>query len=153
MVAFAFVGTALAAQTKTCSKSAMKTCSKAEMAACKKAGVTCIIMDEGASETEVAAALASAELAAENSESIEKKVCDKTGAISFYEKSVCSKSGKVSKAEVYYDVKEASFVNVSPKDVMSAEKEAKVVKTSTKSAKKSCSKSGKKCCASKKKGA
>ncbi len=128
-------------------KSCSKVCTKDQAAACKKAGVTCIIMEEG-STTSVASALATAELAADNDENIEKSVCSKSGKISFYKKSVCSKSGKVSKDEVLYDVKSASFVNVSPSDAMN--KEAKVVKTSSSETKK-CAKSGKKCCASKKK--
>ena len=126
--AFALVGTAMNAQTKACSKSAAKTCTKAEMEACKKAGITCLIMEDG-STTDVASALKSAELAASNDENIEKRTCEKSGAISFYQKKVCAVSGKVSKSEVAYDVKAGEFVNVSPRDIMSAEKEAKVVKT------------------------
>jgi len=132
---------------------AQKVCSKSEAKACAKAGVTCIIMEDGA-KTDVASALAAAELAAEGSEHIEKKVCSKSGSISFFKSSTCAKSGKVSKEEVLYDVKSASFVNVSPKDMIS-DNEAKIIRTSKESGTKAkaCSKTGKKCCASKKKGA
>lgn len=133
---------------------AQKVCSKSEAKACAKAGVTCIIMEDGA-KTDVASALAAAELAADNNEHVEKKVCSKSGSISFFKSSTCAVSGKVSKEEVLYDVKSASFVNVSPKDMIS-DNEAQIIKTSKEEAgtkAKTCAKSGKKCCASKKKGA
>jgi len=132
---------------KVCTKSQAKACAKV----CAKAGITCIIMEEG-DETSVASAMAAADLAATNDEHIEKRVCSKSGSISFYKSSTCAKSGKVSKEEVLYDVKSSSFVNVSPSDMIS-DQEAKIVKTSKETAgkAKTCSKKGKACCASKKK--
>lgn len=132
---------------------AQKACTKSEAKACAKAGVTCIIMEEG-SETSVASALAAADLAASTDENIEKRVCSKSGSISFFKSSTCAESGKVSKEEVLYDVKSSSFVNVSPSDMIS-DQEAQIIKTSDETAVKSktCAKSGKACCASKKKGA
>jgi hypothetical protein len=132
---------------------AQKVCSKADAKACAKAGVSCIIMEDG-SATSVASALSEASIAADKDQSVEKSVCSKTGAISFFKSKTCEVSGKVSKEEVLYDVKSASFVNASPSDMIS-DQEAKVVKTSkttTKSAK-TCSKKGAACCASKKAGA
>lgn len=132
---------------------AQKVCTKSQAKACAKAGVTCIIMEEG-SETSVASAMAAADLAATNDEHIEKRVCSKSGSISFFKSSTCAKSGKVSKDEVLYDVKSSSFVNVSPSDMIS-DQEAQIIKTSDKATgkAKTCSKKGKACCASKKKGA
>jgi len=130
---------------------AQKTCTKSQAAACAKSGAKCLVIDDK-SETSVASAMAEAELAAQNDETIEKKVCSKSGTVSFFKSSTCPKSGTVSKEEVLYDVKNASFVNVAPSDMIS-DQEAEVIKVSDKSAEKvkSCSKSGKKCCASKKK--
>ncbi len=146
--AFIFSVGAINAQ-KVCTKANAKACAKA----CAKAGVTCIIMEEG-SETSVASAMAAAELAASNDEAIEKRVCSKSGSVSFFKSQTCAKSGKISKEEVLYDVKSSSFVNVSP-SVMISDQEAQIIKTSneTTSKAKTCSKKGAKCCASKKKGA
>ena len=131
--------------------SAQKTCTKSQAAACAKSGVKCLVIADK-SETSVASAMAEAELAAQNDETIEKSVCPMSGTVSFFKTSTCSKSGKVSKEEVLYDVKNSSFVNVSPSDMIS-DQNAEIIKVSDKGAKKvkACSKSGKKCCASKKK--
>ena len=54
--------------------------------------------------------------AAELDESVEQKVCAKSGNVSYVRKNVCEKSGKVSYADVEYDAATAKFVNVSPSD-------------------------------------
>lgn len=137
---FAFVLTAgmVSAQDagvkKSCAKSCAKTCSKSKASAS---------LD---SETKVASALAAADLVAEKDGSIEKKVCDMTGSVSYYKKSVCEKSGSVKMTEVEFDADKNSFVNVSPKEMM-AEKEGTAVKAASKSADASPKK---KCCAGKK---
>ncbi len=143
---FAFVMFAglVSAQDTAAKKSCAKTCAKT--CASKKASASV----DG--ETKVASAETAAELAAAEDESIERKVCDVSGSISYYRKSTCSVSGATKMTEVQYDGETKSFVNVSPKDVMSAEAEAKVVKTSSKD-KKSCAKKCAKTCASKKSGA
>lgn len=127
---------------KSCSKTCMKTCLEKSM---KSASVD-------TDETQVASAEKAAEIAAASDESIERKVCSDTGAISYYKKETCAHSGAVKMTEVNFDAESNSFVNVSPRDVMAAEKEAKVVKTSAKS-KKECSKACAKTCKGKKAGA
>ena len=122
---------------KSCAKKCAKTC------ASKKASAD--------SETKVASAEAYAEIAAEaaaSDESIERKVCDMSGKVSYYKKSTCEVSGATKMTEVQYDADSKAFVNVSPKDVM-ADKEAKVVKTSSEK-KACCAGKDKKACASKK---
>ncbi len=77
-----------------------------------------------------------AEKAAMADDSIEKKVCSKSGEVSYYKTSVCPASGKVSAEPVQWDEAKATFV--------STKMEA------GDSAKKSCSKSKKECSKSKK---
>jgi hypothetical protein len=83
---------------------------------------------------------AKAAKAASMDESIEKKVCEKSGKVSYHKKSVCEKSGKVSYQEVQYDEASAQFVTLDETDVKAS------------SAKKSCGKK-KGCCAKKAKAA
>lgn len=45
---------------------------------------------------------------------IEKRVCEKSGSVSYVRKSVCSASGKVSFQDVEFCSKSSKFVNVSP---------------------------------------
>lgn len=111
---------------KACSKTAKATCSKT-----------------------AAAKLASMD------DSIEQKVCAKSGNVSYYQTSTCAKSGKVSTNEVKYCSDSQKFVNVAPGSkamgVSGSNKPA-----CSKAAKASCSKSagaksvsldGKKSCA------
>ncbi|MBT8231058.1 MAG: hypothetical protein HKO66_09705 [Saprospiraceae bacterium] len=140
LLLFAFVLTSglVTAQDASAKKSCAKTCAKT----CTKSKTASV----DASETKVASAMSAADLVADKDENIEKRVCDITGSVAYFQKAVCAKSGSVKMTEVQFDENSNSFVNVSPRDVMSAEKEAKVVKaseTTTKSAKKAC-------CASKK---
>lgn len=107
-------------------------------------------------ETKVASALSAADAVAAEDESIQKKVCDLSGSISYFRKSVCEKSGSVKMTEVQFDEVQNAFVNVSPMDAAAADKDAKVVKASAKEAtavkKKACSKTcskSKKACAKK----
>ncbi|MDQ3141059.1 MAG: hypothetical protein M3Q56_02310 [Bacteroidota bacterium] len=110
----------LAAQ--TCNHSAKatsgKSCTKAEMKACGSATVS-------------AAALT----AAVNDPTIEKKVCEKSGAVCFVRKSVDATTGEASFASVKYDDATATFVNYTPETT-----EVKGKKACCKAGSKSCTK-------------
>lgn len=83
--------------------------------------------------------------------SIEKKVCEESGKVSYFQTSVCEVSGKESVNEVKYCDKSKKFVNVSP----SAEAKKDCSKKCTKGAKeakatgvsntKACTKGAKSC--------
>lgn len=76
-----------------------------------------------------------AALAAETN--VQKRVCAKSGSVSYVRKDVCQKSGKVSYADVEFCSKSGKFVNVSPSgnaEVMSA----KTVSGGATTAKKGC---------------
>lgn len=123
---------------KSCAKTCAKTCTKSKASASVD------------SETKVASALSAADIVADQDESIQKKVCDITGSVAYFQKSVCEKSGSVKMTEVTFDETANAFVNVSPRDVMSAEKEGTAVKAASvssdaKSKKKACC-AGKKAC-------
>jgi len=140
LLLFAFVLSAgmATAQDSGAKKSCSKTCAKAKASASTD------------SQTKVASALSAADIVADKDESIEKKVCDVTGSVAYFQKSVCEKSGSVKMTEVQFDEKANSFVNVSPKDVMSVEAEGTAVKAASvssdvKSTKKACC-AGKKSC-------
>lgn len=85
---------------------------------------------------------------------IQKRVCQKSGTVSYMRKDVCQKSGKVSFAEVEYCTKSGKFVNVSPKDGLGdgATMSAKTVagEGSTTAKKAGCTAAQKAACASKK---
>ena len=51
-----------------------------------------------------------AEKAAASDENIEKKVCQKSGKVSYVRKDVCEKSGKVSYTDLVYDPGQGKFV-------------------------------------------
>lgn len=140
---FAFLGLVSIA---TNAQTTKKSCNPA---ACTKAkdGKTC------SSKTDAAAIKM-----ADSDASIEKKVCPKSGKVSFVRKSICPNTKKVSYTDVEYCSKSEKFVNVSPK---SSVKEAAVKtacdtqksKGTATAEKASCSKGAAKdkaCCASKK---
>ncbi len=97
--------------------------------------------------------------AAEADATIEKKVCEKSGKVSYVKKDVCEKSGKVSFASVSYDAAQGQFVafDEKAKDCSSKAKagsgccasKGKATGVSSKD-KKECAKKGSGCCASKK---
>ena len=93
--------------------------------------------------------------AASLDETIERRVCETSGKVSYYRKDVCQKSGKVSYEPVNYDAATNQFVNASPSEMGSAKKSCCASKGATATAastgKKACagSKAGKSCCASK----
>lgn len=184
LFAFAMTAGLVSAQDVAAKKSCAKTCTKAEQAACAKSctaaekaacaklGIKCtskavavaaleqVTNESEASASNVLSASVAAEVLADTDESISRKECPMSGKVSYFRKSECAKSGKISMDEVKYCTKSEDFVNVSPSE-MSAEKEAKVIKTAdtvdgqvqtTKSKKKACCK-GKKKCGSKKAGA
>lgn len=85
-------------------------------------------------------------------ETIERRVCEKSGNVSYWQKSVCEKSGNVSFSQVSYDTAEGTFVNVSPSEAHGKAAKGKSCcagKASAKNA--SCSSKGKAGCCSKKK--
>jgi len=53
---------------------------------------------------------------AEADPSIERKVCDYSGAVSYYKKKQCEVSGNTSYTEVNYDAALGQFVNISPSE-------------------------------------
>lgn len=164
----AFVMTASFATAQTCSKSkksCAKTCAaKKASADAATATATDVAMEGEASASNVLSAQAIAELAdiaAKNDETIQRKECQYSGKVSYFQKSECAKSGKISMNEVKYCTDSQAFVNASPSEVMSAEGEAKVIKTAetvdgkvqSSGTKKACCKGKKKCSSSKKTGA
>ena len=70
--------------------------------------------------------------------SVEQRVCEKSGSVSFVRKNVCEKSGKVSYVDVQYDAATQKFVNVSPSDNAHATTSSKVKKVAA-TTKKDCS--------------
>lgn len=117
------------------SASAQKACSKSK-ASCAK---TCT---KSKSMTQAAASVDDAVVAkaASMTEGIERKVCAKSGTVSYHQSYKCSETGKMTSKEVMYDAASAKFVNVSPSDM----------KATAKAGKKACSPAaGKACCASK----
>lgn len=90
-------------------------------------------------------------------ETIERRVCEKSGNVSYWQKSTCEKSGNVSFTQVSYDASANKFVNVSPEEVHGKSSSAKSCCAGGASAKgvsskKSCSSASKggACCSSKK---
>jgi len=106
LFAFLLVAGMVSAQTaesskKSCSKTCAKTCTKAK-------GETSAAV--AAPEIKVASATSAADIAAEAHESIERRVCEMSGAIGYYKKHTCEVSGKVSFDEVFYDEDSRTFV-------------------------------------------
>lgn len=93
--------------------------------------------------------------AASLDETIERRVCETSGKVSYYRKDVCQKSGKVSYEPVSYDATTSQFVNASPSEVNAGKKSCCASKgakaTAASETSKSCagSKADKSCCASK----
>lgn len=130
-----------------------QTCSK------KKAGAKCCAkksaMKASTTTTAVAAAMVEADIAAEADETISKRVCEKSGAVSYYQKAVCEKSGKVSYNEVEYDEASKAFTQVASasmeKDVETGAITDKSKKVCTPAEKAACAKKGIKCASKDKK--
>ncbi len=115
---FLFVGIAgLTAQAQSCHSSKK---------AAEKAQATAVSQDQSAE------VLAAAEKAAAADENIEKRVCEKSGKVSFVRKSVCEKSGTVSYKPVIYNAEKGAFVDAPQKSCSAKEKAA-------------CAKKGKSC--------
>lgn len=105
-----------------------------------------------ANSEKVAANLVSADEAAAVDANIQKRVCQKSGTVSYVRKNVCSTSGKVSYADVEYCTKSGKFVNVSPKDADGMGMSAQTVATGSgngATVKKGCCASGAKASCSK----
>ena len=143
----AFMMVAGFASAQQCSKSkaaCAKTCTKGKAEA-----------SVSVDANQVLSAIAQADLAAEANENIERRECAISGKVSYFQKNVCETSGKVSMNEVKYCTDAEAFVNASPSEVMSADKEATVIKTSettTTTKKKACCAGKKKACSAKKEG-
>ncbi len=143
LLTFVFAAGMVSAQ--KCNKSASKKC-------CAKKTQTAAV--QTTPETQVASMIAEADAAAALDETIEKKVCETSGKVSYSQKSVCSTSGKVSFQDVMYDSEAKTFVNVSPSATVKAST-AEVIPVSESAPAKpaACSKSKKSCaktCAKKK---
>lgn len=112
---------------------AQKACSKKSAACCASKAK----MAQGAAASVDDAVIAKA---ASLDESIERKVCDMSGKVSYHMNYVCSDTGKMTSKPVMYDAGSARFVNVSPTDMSGT------------AAKKACcaGKSGKACAKGKK---
>ena len=139
---FAFVlATGLTANAQ-CSKSA-----SAEKACCaskKTAGADA----KACAGSKVASASmeSEAEMAAAANENIQKRVCETSGKVSYYEKSVCEHSGSVSRNEVEYNTAQKKFTRVASASMERSATTGEVKTTETKAC---CKKDGdKKCCAS-----
>lgn len=110
-------------------------CASKKKACCAKSG-----------KTAVAGVVMTASDAAKADESVEERVCAKSGSTSYYQKAECPISGKVTYSQVEFDEASAKFVNLAPSDMKSEKKAcdkksttctkkvqaAKVVKTSIK---------------------
>lgn len=91
--------------------------------------------------------------AALTDESVEKRVCSKSGSVSYYQKAVCAKSGNVSFNEVEFCTASNKFVNVAPGAAGEAKAVAGKKACCSKSKKASCSKAEKAACSKGKKAA
>ncbi|MDF1695578.1 MAG: hypothetical protein P1U56_07085 [Saprospiraceae bacterium] len=124
----------------------------AQKACTKKAGAKCCASKKTASTdaatTRVASAMTEADIAAESDENIASRVCDVSGAKSYYMKSVCEKSGAVAWDEVKFCDKSKKFTKVAS---ASMEKDVETGEVKTMKAKKECKKGAKAGCCSKKK--
>ena len=78
----------------------------------KKVGSSTSMADESTNE---ATAVMVANMA-EADPSIERKVCEYSGSVSYYKKKQCEVSGKTSFTEVNYDAALGQFVNISPSE-------------------------------------
>lgn len=131
----------------TLSAQCTKTASSGEKACCasKKGG-----------KVASASVLSEAEQVAAQNENIQKRVCETSGKVTYYEKSVCDHSGSVSWNEVEYNKEAKKFTRVAS---ASMERDAKTGEAKTvapaacckKEAGKACCKKGEKACAGEKK--
>ncbi|MBK8699547.1 MAG: hypothetical protein IPN29_08390 [Saprospiraceae bacterium] len=105
---FAFVLAAGLTANAQCTKSA--SADKACCASKKTASADAKVING----TKVAAASmeSEAEMAAASNENIQKRVCEQSGKVSYYEKSVCEHSGSVSWNEVEYNNADKKFSRV-----------------------------------------
>ena len=100
---------------------------------------------------------AKAAKAANMDESVEQRVCEKSGKVSYYQKMSCPVTGKVSEQQVRYDVASAKFVAVeeavADENMAPASTDGAMVPAGSTTAKKACcaGKKGKGCCAKGKK--
>ena len=131
---FLFAGAAVNAQ--ACSKK----CTKGTAAACTS---------KKSADTKVASAYMEADAIAIADESIEKRVCNVSGTVAYFQKSQCEVSGKVAWDEVKFDKENNKFTRVAS---ASMEKNPTTGEVKACCAKGTAS-TGKKCCASKKAGA
>lgn len=107
---FAALGTVDAQSCAKSKKSCAKTCSKSKAMSKKSTSADAVDVDAVA-----------AKFASEN-ENIERRVCEKSGKVSYFETSVCQYSGAKKVNEVSWDAETSKFVNVSPSDNASAKK-------------------------------
>jgi len=96
------LGASLSASAQACNKAAAgKSCCASK----KTASV-----DNGT--TQVASVVMEADVIASTNPNIQKRTCEKSGSVSYYEKSVCEHSGSISWDEVKFDEGSKSFTRV-----------------------------------------
>jgi hypothetical protein len=127
---------------------AKKSCSKRCAKTCLKNSKTAMTSTDDAT-TKVASVIMTADAAAEADEMVQKRVCDKSGAVSFYQKSVCSHSGNVSWSEVEYCDKSQQFTKVAAASMERASADDAAQTAAPAAKKKSCAKSCAKTCSKK----
>lgn len=135
---------------------AQKACTKKEGAKCcasKKKASAEATTATSATATRVASAMTEADIAADSDENISARVCDVSGAKTYYMKSVCEKSGAVAWDEVKFCDKSKKFTKVASasmeKDVETGE--VTDMKAEKKAKKAACKKGAKSACCAKKK--
>ena len=139
--ALAFMANMATAQTKACCKG-KKACTKTAAAQAEQEKADLMTADG----TIVASAISEAELLAAKSPNIEKKVCSKSGKVSFLQKNVCSKSGSVSYEDVQYDAKSQSFVGSAMVEMIEGDATIQSLEGAATDAKPACTKGAKACC-------
>lgn len=87
--------------------------------------------------------------AASLDETIERRVCETSGKVSYYRKDVCQKSGKVSYEPVNYDPETSQFVNASPSEMSGNASGKSCCAGKSSSGKTSCASGKSSCCAGK----
>jgi len=127
------------------SAQAQKACAKKSKACCASK------MAKAQENADISMDAVAVAKAAALDDSIERKVCDKSGKVSYHQKAVCPASGKVSMKEVQYDAATAKFVNISPSDMTEAKMGKKAcTPAEMKACKKVCTPEEMKACKAKK---
>ncbi|NNE28401.1 MAG: hypothetical protein HKN16_02115 [Saprospiraceae bacterium] len=114
---------------------------QAQKASCTKSKASCVKSAKVTGTASIDDAVVAK--AASLDETVERRVCEKSGSVSYFQNSTCPVSGKVTAKEVSYNTATGKFVNVSPEAMSKSEKKACSAKGA---AKKVSGKSAKACC-------